>query len=147
MAVSGYLLDINVLIARVDGGHSHHRVAADWLAGLGNVAIATCPLTENGFVRIYGHPDYPGGPGAPAAARADLAVIRRLPGHRFVPDSITIDDRVLFCSLAEVTPRQVSDLYLLGLAVKNGLRFGTFDGAIPAALVRGGVEALEVIPG
>lgn len=62
------LLDINVLIARADPAHVFHKRALEWLASLKNASLATCPLTENGFLRIYGNPVYPDGPGSPAEA-------------------------------------------------------------------------------
>jgi toxin-antitoxin system PIN domain toxin len=141
----GYLLDINVLIARADPAHALHDKARAWLTRQPAQPLATCPLTENGFLRIYGHPNYPGGPGSPDAARSILRVIRHLPGHQFIPDSITLDDPATFPSLAGATPKHLTDLYLLALAAKHRLKFATFDRGVPAHLVTCGVEALEVI--
>lgn len=141
-----FLLDINVLIARVDPGHEHHERARRWLDGQSGAGLATCPLTENGFVRIYGHPSYPDGPGSPALALEELRVIRGLHGHRFVGDTLSIDDPVAFHSLDGIGPRQVTDLYLLALAVRHRMSFATFDGGIPAGRVVGGPAALVVIP-
>ncbi len=142
----GYLLDINVLIARADPAHPFHQRTRAWLTELATGTLATCPLTENGFLRIFGHPNYPGGPGSPEAAREILKVIRLLPNHQFVPDSITFDDLAVFPSLAGSTSRHLTDLYLLALAGKHGLKFASFDRKIPVHLVFGGAVALEVIP-
>lgn len=76
------LADINVLIALADPAHAFHSVARGWLAARPRTGLATCPLTENGFLRIYGHPAYPGGPGSPAHALLDLRVYRQRRGHR-----------------------------------------------------------------
>ena len=62
-----YLLDINMLIALIDPAHVQHDRAHDWFAAQGREAWATCPLTENGVVRIVGHARYPNSPGSPAA--------------------------------------------------------------------------------
>lgn len=140
-----FLLDINVLIARVDPGHEHHLRARRWLTEQADAGLATCPLTENGFVRIYGHPSYPGGPGSPALALEELRVIRSLGCHRFVGDTLSIDDPAAFHSLEGIGPRQVTDLYLLALAARHRMAFATFDGSIPAGRVVGGAAALVVI--
>lgn len=141
-----WLLDINVLIARVDPGHEFHDPVSRWLRQNRGGPIVTCPLTENGFLRIYGNPKYPGGPGSPEAARHDLRAIRSLPTHQFLPDTVSLGDALHVPHLRNANPKDLTDLYLLALAAANGLRFATFDGDIPATLVPGGPAALEVIP-
>ena len=141
-----FLLDVNVLIARIDPRHEHHERARNWMARHTSVDIVTCPVTENGFLRIFGHPAYPGGPGSPGSALAELRVIRGMPNHRFVGDSISIDDPTVFHSLDELGPKQLTDVYLLGLAVVHKVVFASFDGRIPVDRVVGGNTALEVIP-
>ncbi len=141
-----FLLDINVLIARVDPRHEHHGRARHWLKDQGGAGLATCPLTENGFVRIYGHPSYPAGPGSPALALEELRVIRGMGTHRFLGDTLSIDDPAAFHSLHGIGPKQVTDLYLLALAVRYQMAFATFEDGIPAMRVVGGPGALVVIP-
>ncbi|MDO9124550.1 MAG: VapC toxin family PIN domain ribonuclease, partial [Deltaproteobacteria bacterium] len=58
-----YLLDVNLLLALSDPMHIHHELAHRWFAEKGHQAWATCPLTENGFIRIASHPNYPNRPG------------------------------------------------------------------------------------
>ena len=65
-----FLLDVNVLIALIDPAHVQHDAAHDWFGRLGHLAWATCPLTENGLLRIVGNPRYPNSPGTPAAVAA-----------------------------------------------------------------------------
>lgn len=142
----GFLLDINVLIARVDPRHEHHLRARKWMDSKSGADLATCPLTENGFLRIYGHPSYPGGPGSPEAALELLRVIRGMSCHRFLADSVSIEDSGVFDSLGGIGPKQITDVYLLGLAAKNRISFASFDRGIPAELVFGGKDALCVIP-
>jgi uncharacterized protein len=141
-----YLLDVNVLIARTDPRHKSHAAVRAWLAAAGSEKLLFCPLVENGFLRIYGHPAYPGGPGSPGRAAVDLHHMRALPNAAFVADDVSIDDTALFPSTADITPRQLTDVYLLGLAVSKGARFATLDGGIPEGAVRGGQNALTVIP-
>ena len=140
-----FLLDVNVLIARTDPGHVHHERVVRWERDRAGELFVTCPLVENGFVRIYGHPRYPGGPGSPAEALIELRHIRALPAHRFVADDLTLADRGLFLSLEALTPRQVSDVYLLALAARHGIHFATLDSQIPAERVAQGHRALHVI--
>ena len=51
-----HLLDINVLVALFDSAHVHHEAAHRWFANVGNASWATCPITENGFVRVVSIP-------------------------------------------------------------------------------------------
>src|SRR5215210_3860604 len=85
-----FLLDINVLIALFDSAHTHHEAAHAWWAKKGNTSWATCPLTENGFVRIASHPKYPNSPGD---SNATLELLREFcagSGHVFWPDDVTL---------------------------------------------------------
>jgi toxin-antitoxin system PIN domain toxin len=141
-----HLLDVNVLIARTDPGHESHSSVTVWLDSLGREPILFCPLVENGFLRIYGHPTYPGGPGSPGEAAVDLQDMLELPSARFIPDDISIRQTDLFAATADLTPRQLTDVYLLALAVSKGARFATLDSRVPAGSVRGGESALVVIP-
>lgn len=139
------LLDVNVLIARVDSRHEGHARMLRWERDRPGELIVTCPLTENGFLRIYGHPKYPGGPGSPAEAMVELRHLRSLGIHRFISDSISLDGPSLLRTLEGVTPRQLTDVYLLALAVRHGLDFLTFDEGIAAGCVTGGAEALHIV--
>jgi len=53
------LLDVNVLIALLDRDHIHHPVASDWLLANIHTGWASCPLTQNGCIRIMAQPGYP----------------------------------------------------------------------------------------
>lgn len=141
-----WLLDINVLIARQDADHENHDRAARWWHQHAADGWATCPITENGFVRILGQPSYPGWPGTPERAAAALRrLIATAPGHRFLPDEISLLDTSILPSLQAVGPRALTDLYLLALAVHHGAVFVTLDARIQPALVSGGPAAYTVI--
>jgi uncharacterized protein len=90
--LTAFLLDVNVLIALVDPAHIQHEQAHAWFGRTGKKAFATCPMTENGLLRILGHAKYPNSPGTPGVVAESLAAIRRLPGHRFWGDTISIID-------------------------------------------------------
>ena len=142
-----FLLDVNVLIARIDPRHEHHERVLRWERDNAADHLVTCPLTQNGFVRIYGHPRYPGGPGSPAEALIELRHLLSRPTHRFTSDTLSLTDTSVFSSLAGVTPKQLTDVYLLGLAVSNGIYFATTDSGVLARAVVGGDRSLHVIPG
>ncbi len=139
-----HLLDVNVLIALGDANHSHREKALRFFEQSAAVeGWATCPLTENAFIRILGGPLYPGGPRSTMEARRLLASILRAPGHQFWPDDLSLADPRCFPNLPG--PKSLTDLYLLGLAVKHGGRFVTFDAGIDASLIPGGHTALLIL--
>ncbi|MBX3029541.1 MAG: VapC toxin family PIN domain ribonuclease [Chloroflexi bacterium] len=142
--MNGYLLDVNVLLALSDPQHIHHDLAHDWFAVQGRAAWATCPITENAFVRITSHPTYPSRPGEASVVLALLREMCAVDGHRFWADDLSI--RTALASDGALTHAQVTDVYLLGLAIANGGRLATFDRRIPATLVADGPAGLEVIP-
>lgn len=140
-----HLLGINVLIALCDPAHPHAAAARRFFgAGLARHGWATCPLIENGFLRIFGSPRYPGGPGSPQSARVLLAGLLATPGHQFWQDDLTLLAAGVFPHLP--ASEDLTDIYLLGLAVKHGGRFATFDARIDASVVPGGPAAYGIIP-
>lgn len=141
-----FLLDVNVLIALVDPAHVQHDQAHDWFARVGHRAFATCPLTENGLVRIVGHPKYPNSPGPPSGVLQSLIAIRGMAGHKFWPDDISIADEAFFASDLLSSHSRVTDSYLLALAHANGGRLATMDQRLATEVVPGGRKALELIP-
>lgn len=139
-----HLLDVNVLIALSDPTHVHYARTRSWFDAAEREAWATCPLTENAFVRILGHPTYPDFAGSPEDARDILEVFTRAPGHQFWADDLSLIDHQLFPRLP--SSRHLTDCYLLALAVKRGGQLATLDQRIDATLVAGGPQALFVIP-
>src|SRR5258708_39834871 len=130
------LLDVNVLIALLDADHTLHAPAIRWFAATAKEGWASCPITENGCVRVMSHPSYPS-PLPVNAVVARLAEATANPAHAFWPDQASqLDARVLDPARIH-GPRQVSDLYLLALAVKNRGRLVTFDRSIALDAVRG----------
>lgn len=140
-----YLLDVNVLIALVDPAHVQHDAAHRWFERSGHKAFATCPLTENGLIRIVGHPKYPNSPGPPSTVLPALAAIRGLPGHRFWPDDISIADAGFFTPELLTSHSRVTDSYLLALAHAHGGRLATMDQKLVTEVVPEGRRALETI--
>jgi toxin-antitoxin system PIN domain toxin len=146
--VSGVaLLDVNVLIALFDPDHVHHEPAHRWFEDQRRAGWATCPLTENGLLRVLANPAYSPAASPPAIILESLQVFCASGGHTFWPDDISLRDPGLFQTGAPPSHRQVTDLYLLALAVKHGGRLATFDRAIPFGKLRGAAdENLALIP-
>lgn len=140
-----YLLDVNVLIALVDPAHIEHDQAHGWFGRVGQKAFATCPITENGLVRIIGHPKYPNSPGPPSAVLQSLTAIRALPGHRFWPDDLSIADAGFFAVELLSSHSRVTDSYLLALARAKGGRLATMDQKLATEVVPSGSTALALI--
>ena len=139
------LLDVNVLIALLDAAHIHHVLATAWLNREIGAGWASCPITQNGCIRIMSQPAYPG-----ALAAADVA--QRLgeaaagPAHQFWPDDVNLLQSGAVDWQRVLGHRQVTDVYLLALAVRQGGRLVTFDRRIATAAVPGaGNSHLAVI--
>jgi uncharacterized protein len=130
------LLDVNVLLALQDRSHLHHDSAMRWLADHWQHGWASCPLTQNGCLRILSRTGHPNAQ-TPNAVRERLAEATAHPQHRFYPDSISLlDDGVL--DWRQVTgSRQLTDAYLLALAVRHDLRLVTFDRGIALPIAPG----------
>jgi uncharacterized protein len=143
--VTTFLLDVNVLIALLDPGHVQHDQAHRWFSKIGHKSFATCPLTENGLVRIVGHPKYPNSPGPPSSVVQLVVAIRALPGHNFWPDRISIADDSYFASALLSSHARVTDSYLLALAHAHGGRLATMDRRLATEVVPSGKAALQLI--
>jgi len=130
------LLDVNVLIALLDADHSLHGPAMKWFEANARQGWASCPITQNGCLRIMSHPAYPNAP--PVRTILDRLAAATATGlHEFWADDVSLlDDRLLDHSRI-LGSRQITDLYLLALAVKHGGRLVTFDTSIARQAVRG----------
>ena len=130
------LLDVNVLIALIDSAHRFHRTSKDWALKNGSSGWASCPLTQNGCIRIISQLGYP----RPAPMQQAIQTLQSLcqsPHHQFWPDDLSLLDATAFDHNKIHGHRQLTDLYLLGLAVKHNGRFVTLDSAIPLSAVKG----------
>ncbi len=121
------LLDVNVLIALLWTRHEHHAVAHRWFAGAADNGWATCSLTQLGFLRIVSNVAFSSEAVRPAQAMAVLKDNLRHPAHQEWEDPWGA--AAVLEPLADrlVGHRQVTDAYLLGLAVKHDGRLATFD--------------------
>ena len=137
------LLDVNLLVALFDADHVHHRPAHDWLAGGREEGWATCPLTENGLVRILSNPSYSGRRTTVQDAVDRLTAFRASGDHAFWPDAVSLCQEGLFVFPHVGGHRRLTDVYLLALAVQRDGRLVTFDRGIrPDAVTGAGPEHL-----
>lgn len=140
-----FLLDVNVLIALIDPTHVHHNAAHEWFAVHGSQSWASCPLTENGVLRIVGNCSYPNSPGTPAAVAPLLAGLVAHPGHIFWPDDISLINTTGVDMMRLLTSSQVADSYLLALASTHGGQLATFDRRLVVDALHGGAQHLHQI--
>jgi hypothetical protein len=142
------LLDVNVLIALFDADHIFHRRAHDWWNANAEKGWASCPLTENGFVRIMSHAGYSGKIRlSPPDLIARLDEFAATSDHVFWPDDATLRDQAVFAAERLHSSRQITDTYLLGLANRHNGRLATFDDGVDISTVPGAPpQALCVIP-
>jgi toxin-antitoxin system PIN domain toxin len=140
-----YLLDVNLLIALCDPEHVHHETAHRWFGSLASNRWATCAITENAFIRITGHSTYLNWKRTPVEQIDMLKGFCSLSSHEFWVDDVSLLDTRIWTSAEGVRSNELSDLYLLALAVNRGAKFATLDRTIPAHRIRGGKEALHVL--
>lgn len=140
-----YLLDVNVLIALIDPAHVQHDQVHEWFGRVGHKAFATCPITENGLLRIVGHPKYPNSPGPPSVVASALSAIRGLPGHTFWSDGISLLQNELVDPALLSSHSRVTDSYLLALARENRGKLATMDQKLATEVVAEGKNALALL--
>lgn len=138
------LLDVNVLIALLDEAHIGHGTAMRWLSDAVGEGWASCPMTQNGCIRIMSQPAYPGAlPVAEVAARLGEATQHE--AHQFWPDDISLLEPGLIGWPRVLGHRQITDNYLLALALRHQGRFVTFDGRLDLSAVAGSTARHRVV--
>lgn len=136
------LLDINVLIALLDPDHVFHDRAHVWWKGQAGSGWASCPLTENGVVRIMSNPAYSRvAEFRPGDLVERLALFADLTNHEFWPDDLSLRDKTAFAWDRLHSSRAITDIYLFALAVKHRGTLATFDESIPVSAVLGAAPA------
>jgi uncharacterized protein len=140
------LLDVNLLVALFDPDHVHHELAHDWFADGHATGWATCPVTENGCVRVLSNPGYGAVVSRPLDLVGRLRAFCASEHHRFWPDAVSLCDETIFNQALIRGHRQLTDIYLLGLAVRMQGCLATFDATIPLGAVVGATrETLQVV--
>jgi uncharacterized protein len=131
------LLDVNVWIALFDDAHQFSAEANRFI-DQPDTLIATCPLVENGVIRVMSLPAYGRSGGVPLArVRERLRDACAALDHRFWPDDLSLRDDAVADFGRVSGHNQLTDLYLLALAVKHDGRLVSFDQRIALSAVRG----------
>ncbi len=137
-----YLLDINVLIALFDSAHVNHDSAHGWFGSAGSRSWATCPITENGFIRVLSSPSYPTILATPTEILSRLARFRELPSHVFWSDDISLATELDADTRARLQGcQQVTDFCLAALAAHKAGQLATFDGSFVKSLAGTALES------
>lgn len=140
------LLDVNVLVALFDPAHVKHETAHRWFAVNKRRGWATCPVAINGCVRVLSNPAYPTVRAKPADVAERLRDLCTSGDHHFWADQVSLTDERLFRWPAIAGQQQITDVYLLGLAVHFHGRLATFDESIPLKAVHGALPGHIVVP-
>ncbi len=139
------LLDVNVWIALFDDAHQFSDRANQFINRNG-VQIATCPLVENGVIRVMSLPSYGRRGGlAMQQVRARLQLACTVLDHEFWPDDVSLRSDELVDFSRVQGHNQITDLYLLALAVRHGGCLVTLDQAIALSSVHGATPAHLVL--
>lgn len=128
------LLDVNVLVALLDSEHAMYSRAVAWYSEHAALGWASCPITQNGCVRVMSQPTYPQRVSVKAVAERLQEAISTS-DHAFWHDDISTLETEWVDSSRVLGPRQLTDVYLLALATKNDGRLVTFDRSITLAAV------------
>ena len=131
------LLDVNVWVALFDDAHQFSERANTFIETRGT-RIATCPLVENGVIRVMSLPSYGRSGGLPIqAVRERLREACAALDHEFWPDDISLRDDTHVNFARVQGHNQITDLYLLALATHRGGCLASFDQGIALSSVRG----------
>lgn len=131
---AGFLLDVNVLIAMAWPTHRDHEKVQEWLAHHAREGWATCPLTQTGFVRILSNPAFSANALTPMDALTLLRANLAHPAHRFWADEISLVDSLQPLAQKLAGHQQVTDVYLLGLAMHKKGKLVTRDRGVRTLL-------------
>jgi len=130
--MNGYLLDTNLLIALFWPSHERHDLALKWFTRHRTKGWATCPFTQAGFVRIVSNPAFSRDAVQPREAIHVLSANAAAKDHTFWPDELPFAEAVGFTGVRLLGHQQVTDAYLLGLAIRRGGVLATLDQRIAA---------------
>lgn len=131
------LLDVNVLVALFDPLHINHEDAHLWFASHGRRRWATCAITINGCIRVLSNPDYPSLTATPLQVVQRLRMLCARQNHEFWPEGISLLDEARLHWERITGHRQLTDVYLLSLAVARDAQLVTFDRSVPWQAVVG----------
>jgi hypothetical protein len=134
------LLDVNVLVALLDPDHVHHSKAIDWLKANGHEGWSSCVITINGCARVMSHASYPNPLPIPQVL-GRLKQASASSSHQALSCALSLLDESRFSADKVLSANQITDIYLLGLAVHHGHRLVTLDARINTSAVKGALPS------
>jgi hypothetical protein len=140
------LLDVNVLTALLWPAHEHHDAAHRWFAARGRAGWATCALTQLAFVRVTSNPAFSRDALSPREAAALLADNLAHPAHQFWTDELSVPAAIKGVETRLQGYRQLTDAYLMALAVERKSVLATFDQGLRTLASATGASAIELVP-
>lgn len=138
------LYDVGALLALFDEGHDKHDPVFSLFTANAGEGWATCPLTQNGYLRIRSQPSY-SRPLSLAEAYAQLLDVTSSQRHQFIADDISLLDDTLVRFSGLAGPKQLTDAYLLALAMAHGARLVTLDRRILLMNAVRGANASHIV--
>jgi uncharacterized protein len=145
MVNSAFLLDVNALLALVWPSQENHERVRAWFVANASRHWATCPVTEAGCVRLLSNPTVTPGALSVNDALQVLTANLKHPGHVFWPDDLDLLRSLSLCGSKLQGHRQITDAYLLGIAIQRKAHLVTLDGSIASLLSRSVRTATQVI--
>ena len=133
------LYDVNFILALLDRGHEFQDLVSGWFNSHLEFGWASCPLTQNGYLRIRSQSNYHHSLSLNEAYDQLLDAISS-PHHLFITDNISLLDDTLVDFRSLSSHRQLTDVYLLALAVAHNARLVTLDTRITLSSIRGATE-------
>jgi toxin-antitoxin system PIN domain toxin len=135
------LLDVNALLALLWENHVFHARMARWFTSNENRWWATCPITEQGFVRIVSNAAYMNpAPGVGSALNLLEKTTEASRNHQFWADDLPLSALSTFLRRRLQGPKQITYAYLLALAMHHKAKLITFDRRIEVLAPEGSVE-------
>jgi len=128
------LLDVNVLIALLWPPHEAHARAQRWFGQNARHGWATCAMTQAGFVRIVSNPIFSRRAVSPRDALEVLSGSLQHPAHHFWTEDIGVTEALAHFGRRLLGHQQVTDAYLLGLAIQKKGRLATLDTSLSSLL-------------
>lgn len=140
--MSVYLLEANALIALAWPEHSSHVHAGRWFAAHATKAWATCPITQAALVRVLSNPAFSPHALTPGDALLVLKQNLELPGHQFWGDVLTVREALERIPTKLTGHQQITDAYLVGLAIHNHGKLATLDRGMQQFAPAGSAEVI-----
>ena len=140
-----YLLDVNVIIALIDTDHSHNSDALKWFFEAGMKNWLTCPITENGTLRIVSQPRYRNSEINFSVAADALHCLTSVGNHTFISDDVSLLNEIMFDHESAIASQQITDMYLLALSAEHDAALATFDKRLVTTAVRSSRKQIHLI--